>query len=114
MPHRDTSSLFRRFTVRSVELKNRIVMAPMTRLFSLKASLGRSAPPIIAGGRKATGADPVGGRGGRPSGVAQPLDLDALAEASAAMLAGEEGGLADILAGLAGGSGGATKGACGV
>lgn len=34
MPHPDTSSLFRPFSVRSLELKNRIVMAPMTRLFS--------------------------------------------------------------------------------
>ncbi|WP_454798482.1 NADH:flavin oxidoreductase [Novosphingobium lindaniclasticum] len=34
MPNPDTSSLFRPFTVRSLELKNRIVMAPMTRLFS--------------------------------------------------------------------------------
>jgi 2,4-dienoyl-CoA reductase-like NADH-dependent reductase (Old Yellow Enzyme family) len=30
----DTSSLFRPFSVRSLDLKNRIVMAPMTRLFS--------------------------------------------------------------------------------
>jgi 2,4-dienoyl-CoA reductase-like NADH-dependent reductase (Old Yellow Enzyme family) len=34
MPHPDTSSLFRPFSVKSLELKNRIVMAPMTRLFS--------------------------------------------------------------------------------
>ena len=34
MPSLDTSSLFRPFTVRSLELRNRIVMAPMTRLFS--------------------------------------------------------------------------------
>ncbi|MBB3396989.1 2,4-dienoyl-CoA reductase-like NADH-dependent reductase (Old Yellow Enzyme family) [Rhizobium sp. BK538] len=33
MPSLDTSSLFRPFTVRSLELRNRIVMAPMTRLF---------------------------------------------------------------------------------
>lgn len=34
MPHLDTSSLFRPFAIRSLDLKNRIVMAPMTRLFS--------------------------------------------------------------------------------
>lgn len=34
MPNPDTSSLFRPFTIRSLELKNRIVMAPMTRLFA--------------------------------------------------------------------------------
>lgn len=34
MPMPDTSSLFRPFAIRSLELKNRIVMAPMTRLFA--------------------------------------------------------------------------------
>ncbi|RMO83425.1 putative proteinH:flavin oxidoreductase H oxidase [Pseudomonas syringae pv. philadelphi] len=34
MSHLDTSILFRPFSIRSLELKNRIVMAPMTRLFA--------------------------------------------------------------------------------
>lgn len=34
MPSLDTSSLFRPIAIRSLELKNRIVMAPMTRLFA--------------------------------------------------------------------------------
>jgi len=34
MANPDTSILFRPFSIRSLELKNRIVMAPMTRLFS--------------------------------------------------------------------------------
>ncbi|CDZ42353.1 NADH-dependent flavin oxidoreductase, Oye [Neorhizobium galegae bv. officinalis] len=34
MSQTDTSTLFRQFSIRSLELKNRIVMAPMTRLFA--------------------------------------------------------------------------------
>ncbi|CAB3733722.1 NADH:flavin oxidoreductase [Paraburkholderia rhynchosiae] len=34
MSHADTSTLFRPFSIRSLKLKNRIVMAPMTRLFA--------------------------------------------------------------------------------
>lgn len=34
MSNPDTSILFRPFSIRSLELKNRIVMSPMTRQFS--------------------------------------------------------------------------------
>lgn len=42
MSHIDTSALFRPLTIRSLELKNRIVMAPMTRLFAADGVPGQA------------------------------------------------------------------------
>ena len=41
MSHTDTSALFRPLTIRSLQLKNRIVMAPMTRLFAVDGVPGQ-------------------------------------------------------------------------
>ncbi|NTD87683.1 NADH:flavin oxidoreductase [Agrobacterium tumefaciens] len=49
----DTSSLFRPITIRSLELKNRIVMAPMTRLFAPEGVPGQASADYY--GRRAQG-----------------------------------------------------------
>jgi len=52
MPSPDTSSLFRSIVVRSLELKNRIVMAPMTRLFAPEGVPGQRVLTTIGAGQK--------------------------------------------------------------
>jgi 2,4-dienoyl-CoA reductase-like NADH-dependent reductase (Old Yellow Enzyme family) len=53
MSNLDTSILFRPFSIRSLELKNRIVMAPMTRqFFRRRASPAKGALLTTGGGQR--------------------------------------------------------------
>nr|WP_272213436.1 hypothetical protein [Marinicella sp. W31]MDC2879392.1 hypothetical protein [Marinicella sp. W31] len=48
----DTQVLFKPFKLKSLDLKNRIVMAPMTRSFHLKVCPATMLPPTTNAARK--------------------------------------------------------------